>query len=195
MLEAILSELLGRPEDSFDTTTDGCQMVNYALSAREIATLYLTLATSTRDQSRNGSQAKAQWYQYIPELRELIKRFPNIIGGSESFDSRLMQGKLKGIEVPLIAKVGADGLLAIGILPGETYKNGLGILIKLSSGYEGRHMEAICRELFSQLGLIDREAGRQPAKPLFGPPVRTDHLQSNFHFLVDNEALKGVVCR
>ena len=37
-LERLLSELLHRPPETFARTTDGCQLPNYALSIKEIAT-------------------------------------------------------------------------------------------------------------------------------------------------------------
>jgi L-asparaginase II len=207
LLEAVLSELLVRPADGFQTTTDGCQMVNYALTPRELAVLYRRLSAAKPEQSvtgsdsmiskvpKNGSAPKATTLGQLDQILDLFRRYPIIIGGSESFDTKLMQGKLPGIELPLIAKNGADGLLAIGVVPNSVYPDGLGILIKLSSGYEDRHMQAICGELFSQLGLYDENQSKAVAKPSTGPKVRTDHIKSHFHFQVDKKALAGVALR
>jgi L-asparaginase II len=195
LLEALLAELLGRPAEGFLTTTDGCQMVNYALTPRELAVLYQLLSSAKPAASKNGSESKPTSLGQLDQILDLFRRYPIIIGGSESFDTRLMQGKLPGIDLPLIAKNGADGLLAIGVVPNSVYPQGLGILIKLSSGYEDRHMQAICGELFSQLGLYDENQSKAVTKPPSGPRVRTDHIKSHFHFQVDKKALAGVACR
>ncbi len=89
-----------------------------------------------------------------------------------------MAGALTQEGVPVIAKEGADGLLGIGIGACPQYKNGLGILIRLASGTDSRHTEVIARELLRQLGLLKEK----PPRATVGPPVRTDHLKTDFHF-------------
>jgi L-asparaginase II len=195
LLEAVLSDLLERPSGAFLTTTDGCQMVNYALTPRELAVLYRRLSSAKPDATKNGSEPKSATQGQLGQILDLFRSHPIIIGGSESFDTKLMQGKIPGVSLPLIAKNGADGLLAIGVVPNANYPDGLGILIKLSSGYEDRHMQAICGELFSQLGIYDENQSKAVTKPSSGPKVRTDHIKHQFHFQVDQKALTGVSCR
>ncbi len=193
-LEKVLSQLLERQPESFATTTDGCQMVNYALTPRELAILYRLLSSAHDACSRNGNWPKCESLlaDQMSEILTFFRQYPVLVGGSQSFDTKLMQGYVPGISAPLIAKNGADGLLAIGVLPNSDYHYGLGILIKLSSGYEDRHMQAICTELFSQLGLYDADHKKALSKPALGPRVRTDHLQSHFHFQVDQKVIAGV---
>jgi L-asparaginase II len=193
-LEKVLSQLLERQPESFRTTTDGCQMVNYALTPRELATLYRLLSSAPDASSQIGNWPKCEssLVEQMSEILSLFRQYPVLVGGSASFDTKLMQGFVPGVSAPLIAKNGADGLLAIGVLPNSDYPSGLGILIKLSSGYEDRHMQAICTELFAQLGMFNPEHSKALAKPALGPRVRTGHLQSHFHFQVDQKVIAGV---
>lgn len=173
-LKELLSDLTTRPISDFDyATTDGCQLPNYALTPREMASAYLKLACGFR-----SPIARAQ---KLTELGELMRAHPQVVGGVERFDSRLMSGLFANIEeVPIVAKEGADGLLGIGVAPTKRYPNGMGILVKLSSGNDTRHMQALVKELFKQLDLLKHKRD----KAHVGPPVRKDHIKSNFNFMV-----------
>jgi L-asparaginase II len=213
-LEAILAAELGRRADSFLVTTDGCQLPNYGLGARELATLYNHLSAADEDaqeaqnddaedqqtsfaalqQRHAGSGDTAESaLQYRGELKSLMRQYPEVIGGSDRFDTKLMQGRFaKAKQLQLIAKDGADGLLAVGVLPTEKYPDGLGILIKVSSGYEIRHMEAILGELLRQLDLYE-------VKPMLTivsndkAAVKTDHIKTYFHFQITQNARSGAL--
>ncbi|MFN8554968.1 MAG: asparaginase [Candidatus Obscuribacterales bacterium] len=171
-LKELLSDMTHRPLDDFNfATTDGCQLPNFALTPKEMAAAYLKLAC--------GYDSSNQRVLQLSELGELMRGHPQVIGGVERFDSRLMSGLFANVdEVPLVAKEGADGLLGIGIAPNKKYPHGLGILVKLSSGNETRHMQALVKELFRQLDLLKHKRD----KAHIGPPVRKDHIKSNFDF-------------
>lgn len=171
-LRELLSDLTHRPISDFEfATTDGCQLPNFALTSREMATAYLRLACGYSSSNTRAAQ--------LPELGELMRAHPQVVGGVERFDSRLMSGLFANVdEVPLVAKEGADGLLGIGIAPNKKYPHGLGILVKLSSGNDTRHMQALVKELFRQLDLLKHKRD----KAHIGPPVRKDHIKSNFNF-------------
>jgi L-asparaginase II len=173
-LKQLLSDLTHRPIQDFNfVTTDGCQLPNYGLTSREMAKAYLNLACGCSSSNKRLSQ--------LTELGELMRAHPLVIGGVERFDSRLMLGLFANVdEVPLVAKEGADGLLGIGIAPNKRFQHGLGILVKLSSGNDTRHMETLVREIFKQLGLLKHKRD----KAVVGPPVRKDHIKSNFYFNV-----------
>ena len=153
-LRELLSAMTDRPISDFEfATTDGCQLPNYGMTAREMATAYLYLACGVKSDNRRVGQ--------LNQLGELMRSHPQVIGGVERFDSRLMSGLFANVdEVPVIAKEGADGLLGIGIAPNKKYPHGLGMLIKLSSGNETRHMQALVKEAFRQLDLLRISATR-----------------------------------
>ncbi|HEY9678033.1 MAG TPA: asparaginase [Drouetiella sp.] len=173
-LKELLVDLTQRPESDFEfATTDGCQLPNYSLSPQEMAVAYLKLACGMKTENKRAMQ--------LTELGELMRAHPQVIGGVERFDSRLMGGLFADVdEVPVVAKEGADGLLGIGIGPNKKYPFGLGILIKLSSGNDTRHMQAITKEAFRQLDILKHKR----EKAMIGPPVRKDHIKTNFNFEV-----------
>ncbi len=171
-LKELLADLTHRPINDFNfVTTDGCQLPNFGMTPREMANAYLQLACGAKSANKRVAQ--------LNELGELMRAHPQVIGGVERFDTRLMSGLFANVdEVPLVAKEGADGLLGIGVAPNQKYPHGLGILIKLSSGNETRHMQALVRELFKQLGLLKHKRDKSHV----GPSVRKDHIHSTFNF-------------
>lgn len=173
VLKQSLAAILGRPEGSFLTTTDGCQLPNYALSAREIATLYGTLLNPSFAEAAGSTLANQ-----CVEAGSLMLKHPRVIGGKDRVDTQLMQGKLFGDgALKMVAKEGADGLLAIGIGPVKQYPEGLGMLVKLSSGFDRNHMLRIVAHILKELGLVDSEYLEERQEGL-----RYDHIEITFHF-------------
>jgi L-asparaginase II len=178
-LQNIVCDALDRPRSTLPVTTDGCQMPNYAISIEEMARLYVGLANAEHSQLANLASENRQYYM---ELSRLMGEHPQIIGGSDRLDTSVMSGALDLHGNPhVIAKEGADGMLAIGVGACERYPHGLGVLIKLSSGFDARHMEVIAKEIFAQLGLCTHPSSF-PAQP---EGARTDHLQIKFHFEIN----------
>lgn len=182
-LKTMLAWLVGRLEEDISDTTDGCQLSNQSLSGLEIATLYHGLASGTTPALRGDASIDKALSLY-GTVNSLIRSFPQLIGGTDRLDSTLMQaacqsGFFRDNQTPgLIAKEGADGLLAVGIGSTKQYPDGLGILIKSSAGYEPRYTRVIVHEILYRLGL--REKGAEMVEQR--PGCRTDHLRLNFHF-------------
>ncbi len=180
VLKESLGKILGRSAASFAWTTDGCQLPNYALSAREIATLYGTLLNRTFAERAAGAKLAEQCF----EAGQLMHKYPQIIGGADRVDTQLMQGKLFGNgALKIVAKEGADGLLAIGIGSTKQYPDGLGMLVKLSAGFDRNHMLRIVAHVLKELGLIDHEYTEERQANL-----KWDHLKTKFHFSVKSSA-------
>jgi L-asparaginase II len=176
-LVKVLSELTGRPTASMLSTTDGCQLPNYALSVFEMAYLYQSLL-SKLPVSFNDSQIQACSADYH-QLGELMNKYPRAISGGGRVDYRFVSQDLLGATIaPVVAKEGADGLLGVGIGPCERYPHGLGICIKLSSGFDNRHMELVLRQILTQLEII----GTPPEKRKTPRDVKTDHIKTHFHW-------------
>lgn len=161
-LKLSLGQLLGKDEVPFKETQDSCGMPCIALTAEELARLYNKLAMAPPDDP------------LLSDIRDTMQAFPVLIGGTHRLDTRLLQGDLlsrQGISV--VAKEGADGLLGVGIQATEHYPGGLGILIKLSSGYQPEHLETLITFLFEQLDL---------KTPII--PFQKTNLHTAFHFNV-----------
>jgi L-asparaginase II len=189
-VEKLLAELVNRPPDSFAKTTDGCQLPNHALSIREMATVYQKLAKAAGDLiadqpeqliAAGSDDCPSETANGLGYIGSLMRRFPHILGGNDRLDTKIMSdGFTGGGAVKYLAKDGAEGLLALSVLPTEVYKSGLGIVIKLSSGYDIRHMETLASEILHRLGLMATVEKPQPAK------LRTDHLKTEFIFELNN---------
>lgn len=176
-LVKILAELTGRPASSMLSTTDGCQLPNYALSVFEMAYLYQSLL-SDLPVNFNDSQIQPCGADYH-QLGYLMNKYPRAISGGGRVDYRFVSQDLLGpTSAPVVAKEGADGLLGVGVGPNEQHPNGLGICIKLSSGFDNRHMEIVLRDILTRLEII----GPQPDKRKVARDVRTDHIKTHFHW-------------
>ncbi len=178
-LRKILAELVNRPLESLLSTTDGCQLPNYALSVYELAYLYQSLLSPlpVAFADKQIEECAASYKQ----LGQLMRQHPRAISGGGRVDYRLISEDLFGPTfAPIVAKEGADGLLGVGIGACERYPNGLGLCIKLSSGFDNRHMELIVKEVLKKLQLIG------PRKEMRKVPreVKTDHIKTHFHFKV-----------
>ncbi len=136
-------------------TVDGCRMPNFALSAAQLAKLYAQLAQDLPESLLAScpdhlKEIAVCW----PKLREYMMAEPLMVGGMGRLDTRIMEGRLtRNRELGIIAKEGADGLLTIGIEPTENFPDGVGIYLKLASGYDPHYLELIITEVFGRLGL------------------------------------------
>ena len=95
-----LSELLDEEMGDVDSVTDGCGLPSPVLAMSQLARLYQRLANAGK-----GTP--------LAPIRDLMVSKPEWIGGPGRADTRLMTenpGKL-------VAKEGADGLIALAIFP------------------------------------------------------------------------------
>ena len=120
---------------------DGCSAPVFYLSMYEMALMYARLVSAT---------------QAIPQrIVRVFMSHPEMIAGNERFDTALMQaapGKL-------IAKIGAEGIQCIGVLP-QTERGGLGIAVKMTDG-ASRAVPPVVIELLVGLGVLDDAAVRR----------------------------------
>lgn len=177
-LQSLLGYLLNR--DDFEATTDGCGMPNFSLSAVETAQLFQVLTTPvSRDILRQAPEELEEVLTHWDEIAALFFNHPELVGGVNRLDTRLMQGKWHGHPpFKVIAKEGADGLLCVGIGPNPVFADGLGIFIKLSSGYEPKYLEAVVFELLIQLGLANPQ-------PLKIDKKGEEPVETHFHFKLE----------
>lgn len=117
-LLGVLSRLLGRPAATFDVVADGCRLPTPILGLGELARLYRWLAAADDPAS--------------VRLRQAMQRHPTWIGGEGRVDTRLMEVNPGRV----IAKEGADGLLAVGIAPSAQAPAGVGMVVKLAAGHQ-----------------------------------------------------------
>jgi arylformamidase len=135
-LLAVLAPLLERPASELDFVTDGCRLPTPLLEAAELARLYLALAVAAE-----GSELGA--------VRTAMLAHPERIGGPERFDTRLMRAN----PGRLLAKEGADGLLAIGVVPSPSEPEGAALVIKLAGGHQPEWAALAALPFLDALGL------------------------------------------
>jgi L-asparaginase II len=114
-----------------------------------------------------------------------MKAYPEMIGGeTESLDTALMRLVPGG----LIAKAGAEGLFAAGIMPSEKWPRGLGLALKIEDGDKGsRARRPAVIEALRQLGVLSKTA--LGALSSYAKPVISNHrgevvgeMVANFEF-------------
>jgi L-asparaginase II len=160
-LIGFLSTLTRRKPDSFPHTTDGCQLPNYALSASEIANAYLNLINPGATHANEDLQKGEEF------VSALFTAYPHLISGTDRLDTRIMKGEVANLieGVSAVAKLGAEGLLAVGIKSNSRFPHGLGILIKLAFGPSERMLEIIFVEVMRRIGLADGAKKEEPLPP------------------------------
>lgn len=174
LLRQLLDYLLNKEETP--ETIDGCGMPNYGMNAVEIAQLYHALVMPVgRDLMRQAPDELTDILACWDEISAIVRNHPTLIGGQNRLDTRLMGGFLPK-DIKLIAKEGADGMLAVGIGPNAQYNDGLGIFIKVASGYEPKQLALIVEALLLQLNIAETPAQIHATESEAGV------LKTRFHF-------------
>ncbi len=149
---AAFSGMCGLEPAQVTVGVDGCSAPNFAVPLQNSALAFARLCDPS------GLPEKVQ-----PACRTIFAAMtgnPDMVGGPDSFDTRLMQvagGKL-------VAKGGAEGYQGIGIQPGAIGPGSpaLGITFKVSDGDLGSHTHApygyarpaVAIEILRQLGAL-----------------------------------------
>ena len=147
-----LAAFVRRPEDSLAMGIDGCSAPNYALPLSALALAYARLAQGSAD-PEYGAQ--------LAPLFDAMTGNPQLVSGTGRHDLAFM----RAAPGDWVAKVGADGVQAIGIRSA-----GLGIAIKVADG-AARALPVAAVGVLKQLGLVDDPAASSLAS-LIEPPVR-----------------------
>jgi len=126
-----IGKTLGAGWQPLRVARDGCGLPTVSNTVSELARL---VAGLVRDKDED-------W------IWEAMCRNPDLIGGFDRLDSTI----LKSCGGRVIAKEGADGLLALGVLS-EDYPEGLGIVIKIAHGWNAQATWYIARAVLGVLG-------------------------------------------
>ncbi|NUZ05789.1 asparaginase [Piscinibacter koreensis] len=104
--------------------TDGCSIPTFAIPLKNLALAFARVATG---QGLSPARAEA-----VTRLRRAVARSPFMVGGTERFDTRVMQQ----LGERVFCKVGAEGVFCAA-LP----ERGLGVAIKIDDGNNARAAE------------------------------------------------------
>ena len=133
-----LCEVSGCPE--VRVGTDGCSVPNYAMPLTNAATLFARLS---RPQGVSTQTAKA-----LERLRDAMAKHPEMVGGTESFDTDLMNAS----EDRLISKAGAEACEGVGDL-----RTGMGLFVKVEDG-SSRAITPATVEILRQMAWLEGRA-------------------------------------
>lgn len=164
-----LADLSGYDRDRVEIGIDGCSAPNFGLPLHHAALAFARLC-DTEGMSETRRAAARQ-------IVEAMTTHPEMISGPNEFDCRLMQATAGRI----VCKRGAEGFLAIGIMPGVLGRGspGTGIAFKVSDGDllfrtikiepKNRVRPAVALEILRQIGAIGQE--ELSALADFGPSL------------------------
>lgn len=127
----VIQKVLGDKWQPQTTAIDGCGLPTFSNSLVEMGQLFSALV----------KDKDADW------IWESMIEHPLLIGGQNRLDSAILEacgGKV-------LAKEGADGLLGLAI-DHPDYPEGLGIIIKMSHGWDGTATWFVAHKILAQLG-------------------------------------------
>ncbi len=153
-----LSQMCGMEVERVELGTDGCSAPNFAVPLSNAALGFARLCDP-----RSLSQERASACRRITSA---MMANPVMVRGEGKFDTRIMQVCSKRV----LAKSGAEGFMALGIMAGAlgAESPGIGIAFKVSDGdlsardsdghFQNRVRPAMALEILKQLGyLSDKE--------------------------------------
>ena len=165
-IRGAVAELSGTAEDELVAGIDGCSAPNYAMPLAGLARAFARLAAGDPHDAAVGT------------LRDAMRAHPAMVSGTGRSDDALMRAG----GGDWIAKIGAEGVQAIGIASA-----GLGIAVKIADGGR-RALLPVVVAVLEQLGLLDA-ARRQALARLARPPI------ANYRGIATGETLPLVALR
>ena len=138
---------------------DGCGVPVFGVTMRAMALMYARLVAPPADFEAATRSACAR-------IVAAMTAHPELVGGSKN---RLDTEMMRATRGSLISKVGAEGVYTAGVLPCETWPNGLGLALKIEDGDDHRARPTVVIESLHQLGVLSDDARDAVAKYAFFP--------------------------
>ena len=130
-----ISDILDEPKRDFKTVVDGCKLPSPVLTLSEMAHLYQKLGSAPTGTT-------------LAKIRQIMTSYPEWVGGPERVDTLLMKRN-----TGLVAKEGADGLLGIALPASPKYPKGVGVVVKVFSGFHMKLAALAVSPLLQAMGL------------------------------------------
>ncbi|HKS29601.1 MAG TPA: asparaginase [Pyrinomonadaceae bacterium] len=129
---------------------DGCAAPNFAVPVHSMALMYARLVRPPLWFDEATREACGR-------VVSAMMAHPEMVEGRGELDTSLM----KACGGSLVSKVGAEGVYTAGVLPCESFPEGLGLAFKIEDGDKGdRARSPLAVEVLRQLGVInEREMG------------------------------------
>jgi len=126
-----VKNILGDSWEPLKVARDGDGLPTVSMTVNELAKCYASLA----------SERNKNW------IWESMIKYPDLVGGFNRLDTTVM----KSCDGQVIAKEGADGLLGLAI-DHKDYPKGLGVVIKIASGWNPQATWYVARGILGVLG-------------------------------------------
>jgi L-asparaginase II len=145
---AALSRLSSAPAEQIVVGIDGCGVPVFGLPLRSAAQAFARLV--------NPAGLSPAWAAACRRIVSAMGKHPDMVAGARRICTTLME-TLPG---RLVAKSGAEGFYALGILPGQIagVSEGLGIVVKIADGNFETGVYPVVVEILRQLGVADSDA-------------------------------------
>ena len=159
-----VATLTDTPTARIATATDGCGVVTFGLPLRALALAFARLADPS-------GVADVALRKALERVRDAMMAHPELIAGERrELDTALMRAAPGHV----VSKYGAEGVQAVGILPGArgTGDGPAGLAIKIEDGDRARRGRNVATvEALRQLGVLDAGAVQRLAE-FASPPIR-----------------------
>ena len=167
----VVARAFGTSAAKLRTGYDGCGIPTYAFPLRDVARAYAFLADP---EGVPSDDSRASVAPYLATVRDAMLANPEMVAGSRE---RLDTSVMKALPGRIVAKTGAEGLRAYGILPGPRARSGSstasGLALKIEDGGATvRGPEVASVEALSQAGVLDGQALRVLGR--YHQPITTD---------------------
>lgn len=144
------------------TATDGCGVVSFGLPLRGLALAFARLAEPS-------SVPDPEMRSAFERIRDAMMAHPELVAGERR---RLDTALMRAAPARLVAKAGAEGVQAVGVLAGfDASSTAAGLALKIEDGDSSNRARnvATCAAL-RQLGVLDDQALERVAE-YASPPV------------------------
>ena len=137
-----ISEFTELPQGEIAFGIDGCAAPNFAVPITSMARSFMNLVNPGK--LHPAIQAAAA------RIVSAMLRYPELIGGTERFDTLLM----RAAHGRMISKVGAEGVWLGGVLPSQQFPSGLAIALKIEDGDDLYSRSVVAIDVLRQLGVL-----------------------------------------
>jgi L-asparaginase II len=159
-----VATLAGVPRDQVACATDGCGVVSFGLPLDRLALAFARLVDPS-------GVADASLRSALERIRDAMMAHPELVGGERrQLDTALM----RAAPSHLVAKGGAEGVQAVGILSGghTRGKGALGVAIKVEDGDAARRARSVSTiAVLAQLGALEAATVTERLGTFASPPI------------------------
>lgn len=124
-IKNLIAKIADLKVESINSGIDGCSLPSLVIPIKNLALLYARLAFWQQNLATDNWLKAA-----FSKIWTAAVNYPQYIAGEQRFDTELMRAGHQTI----FCKSGADGLVALAIMPCEKFPKGLGIAIKIADG-------------------------------------------------------------